>query len=97
MKKLLIGALAIAALAVPTTSGAQDPKDTGKPQNPGCFGDLVKAGAQTGQLGEFVSTMATENFQGNDGDSIGEDGVPFFKALSCPGDYRGRPSLEDQP
>jgi hypothetical protein len=97
MKKLVIGVIAAGALAAPAVATGQLPRDTGKPENPGCFGEFVGTAAQTGQVGEFVSGQASENFKGNDGDSIGEDGVPFFKALSCPGDFRGRQSLEDQP
>ncbi len=97
MRRILVGVVAAGALAMPATAAAQEPpRDSGKPQNPGCFGDLVSTGGQTGLLGEFVSTNA-QRFKGNDGDSIGEDGVPFFKFVSCPGDYRGRQSLDDQP
>ena len=97
MKKLVAAAVAAGALAVPAAAPAQVPRDTGKPENPGCFGEFVGTSAQTGLVGEFVSGQASGNFKGNDGDSIGEDGVPFFKALVCPTDYRGRQSLEDQP
>lgn len=96
MRKLTIAALAVAALAAPTTVSAQTENDTGPPENPGCFGEFASTGAQTGLAGEFVRTVA-ESYRGNDGDSIGEDGVTFLKFVSCPGDYRGRNSLDDQP
>lgn len=98
MGKLVAGTVAVAALTVPSAALA-DPNplaDTGKPENPGCFGDFASDGAQTGLAGEFVRTVA-EMYRGNDGDSIGEDGVPFLKFISCPGDYRGRNAPEDQP
>jgi hypothetical protein len=98
MRHRLLALVAAGVLAVPSAASAQEPpRDTGKPENPGCYGESLKTYAQTGLVGEFVSTMASENFQGNDGDSVGEDGVPFFKAIACPGDYRGRNSLDDQP
>ena len=94
--KLVAGAIATTALAAPAAASAAPDTDTGQPQNPGCFGELASTGGQAGVVGEFVRTVA-ESFRGNDGDSIGEDGTPFLKFFACPGDYRGRPSLEDQP
>ena len=96
MGKLTVAVFAAAALAAPTTASAQTEKDTGSPENPGCFGEFASTGAQTGLAGEFVRTIA-QDYKGNDGDSIGEDGVTFLKFVSCPGDYRGRNSLDDQP
>ena len=96
MTKLAIAALAAAALAAPATVSAQTEKDTGPPQNPGCFGEFASTGAQQGLAGEFVRTVA-EMYRGNDGDSIGEDGVTFLTFISCPGDYRGRIPFDDQP
>ena len=97
MRKLAVAALAsTAALAAPTMAFAQIERDTGPPENPGCFGEFASTGAQTGLAGEFVRTVAA-SYRGNDGDSIGEDGTPFLKFISCPGDYRGRNSLDDQP
>jgi hypothetical protein len=96
MRKLTIAALAAAALAAPPTAPAQSEKDTGPPENPGCFGEFASTGAQTGLAGEFVRANA-QRYKGNDGESIGEVGVPFLKSLSCPGDYRGRDSLGEQP
>lgn len=97
MRRILLGVMAASALAMPSTATAQElPRDTGKPQNPGCFGDLASTGGQAAVVGEFVRTNA-QLFKGNDGNSIGEDGVPFLKTVSCPGDFRGRQSLDDQP
>ena len=96
MKKLVAGTIAATALAAPSAMSADQPTDTGQPENPGCFGELASTGGQGGLVGEFVRANA-QNFKGNDGDSIGEDGTPFLKFIACPGDYRGRPSLEDQP
>ena len=96
MTRLVIAAIAAAALAVPSTASGDPLRDTGQPESPGCFGELAATGAQAGIAGEFVRTF-TELYKGNDGDSIGEDGVPFLKFYSCPGDYRGRNSLDDQP
>ena len=90
MRKFAAGAMAAAALALPTTTYA-DPEDTGQPGNPGCFGDLMSTGAQTGLLGEFVRANA-QRYKDSE-ESIGNTGVPFFKFLSCPGDYRGRDRL----
>ena len=86
-------------MVAPAGAIAQDLKDTGKPQNPGCYGDFASDGAQTGLAGEFVRTVAL-HYKGNEDrteSSIGEDGVPFLKFNSCPGDYRGRNAPADQP
>ena len=96
MTRLVIAAIAAAALAVPSTASGDPLRDTGQPENPGCFGELAGTGAQAGIAGEFVRTF-TQLYKGDDGDSIGEDGVTFLKFVACPGDYRGRQALEDQP
>ena len=100
MKRLLF-LLAAAALALPASASGQQSslQDTGRPENPGCYGDFASDGAQTGLAGEFVRSVA-QMYKGNeDGteSSIGEDGVPFLKFISCPGDYRGRNAPADQP
>ena len=84
----MTGAIVAAALAAAPSALA----DTGQPQSPGCFGELASTGAQAGLVGEFVRTNA-QRYKGNDGESNGATGVPFLKSLSCPGDYRGRPTL----
>ncbi len=94
MRRLLTAAVIAGALAAAPGAAAQI--DTGPPENPGCYGEFASTGAQTGLAGEFVRANA-QNFKGNDGDSIGEDGVTFLKFVACPGDYRGRQALEDQP
>ena len=94
MKKTVALATALCAFALPTAASAQ--KDTGAPENPGCFGSFASEGARAGLAGEFVSGVA-QMWKGNDGNSIGEDGTPFLKFIACPGDYRGRDSLGDQP
>ena len=96
MRKMALAACVAAAFTAPATASAQGEKDTGTPENPGCFGEFAGTGAQAGLAGEFVRTVA-QSYKGNDGDSIGEDGVTFLKFTSCPGDYRGRNSLDDQP
>ena len=88
MNKLVAGAVLGAALAVPSAGSADPERDTGQPGNPGCFGELVRTGAQAGIAGEFVRTNA-QRYKGTE-ESIGNTGVPFLKFLSCPGDYRGR-------
>jgi hypothetical protein len=77
-----------AALAVPATASAQGDRDTGAPENPGCFGELVRTGAQAGIAGEFVRANA-QRYKDSE-ESIGNTGVPFLKLLGCPGDSRGR-------
>jgi hypothetical protein len=88
MRRALAVALAAAALAVPAAASAQDDRDTGAPQNPGCFGELVNTGAQAGIAGEFVKANA-QRYKDSE-ESIGNTGVPFLKGLACPGDSRGR-------
>ena len=96
VKKLVTGAIAATALAAPSAVSADPENDTGQPQNPGCFGELASTGAQAGLVGEFVRTNA-QRYKGNDGESNGATGVPFLKRLVCPDDYRGRPTLGEQP
>ena len=88
MRHLVAGAIAVAALVVPPTASADPANDTGQPGNPGCFGEFVSAGAQTGLAGEFVRANA-QRYKGTE-ESIGNTGIPFLKFLTCPGDYRGR-------
>ncbi len=90
MRKLTTAVMAAAALAVPAPAYAE-PEDTGEPGNPGCFGDFVSTGAQTGLVGEFVRANA-QRYKDSE-ESIGNTGVPFLKFLTCPGDYRGRDRL----
>ena len=88
MRKHLTGAIAAVALTVPAPASAAPDGDTGSPENPGCFGELVNTGAQAGIAGEFVRANA-QRYKGTE-ESIGNTGVPFLKFFSCPGDYRGR-------
>ena len=93
MKKLVAGAMAAAALVAPSAASA-DPdaeRDTGAPGNPGCYGELVRIGAQAGIAGEFVRANAQRYKETEE--SIGNAGVPFLKFVSCPGDYRGRDAI----
>jgi hypothetical protein len=87
MRKLAVAAI-VSALVAPATASGQSDRNTGAPQNPGCFGELVSTGAQAGIAGEFVRANA-QRYKGTE-ESIGNTGVPFLKALSCPGDSRGR-------
>lgn len=88
MRKLAVAAIASAALGGPAGASAQGDRDTGPPDNPGCFGELVNVGAQAGIAGEFVRANA-QRYKDSE-ESIGNTGVPFLKFLSCPGDFRGR-------
>jgi hypothetical protein len=88
MRKHVAGAMAVAALALPSAASADPGSDTGQPGNPGCFGEFVSTGAQTGLAGEFVRANA-QRYKDSE-ESIGNTGVPFLKFLSCPDDYRGR-------
>ena len=92
MTKPVVGAVVATMLAVTSPVAA----DTGQPENPGCFGKLASTGAQAGAVGEFARTNA-QRYKGNDGESIGEIGIPFLRSLSCPGDYRGRPAERISP
>jgi hypothetical protein len=88
MGRRVAAAVVAAALSGPAAASAQDDRDTGAPESPGCFGELVNTGAQTGLAGEFVRANA-QRYKGPE-ESIGNPGVPFLKVLACPGDYRGR-------
>ena len=88
MRKLAVAAVVSSALVAPATASGQSDRDTGAPENPGCFGQLVNTGAQAGIAGEFVRANA-QRYKGTE-ESIGNTGVPFLKFLSCPDDYRGR-------
>ena len=89
MRRTAVAAfMSAAALIAPVTASAQSDRNTGAPENPGCFGDLVSTGAQAGIAGEFVRANA-QRYKDSE-ESIGNTGVPFLKFLVCPGDYRGR-------
>ncbi len=92
MRKLVTTAVAGVVLAAPSSVAADPETDTGEPGNPGCFGDFVSTGAQTGLAGEFVRANAQRYKETKETteESIGNTGVPFLKFLSCPDDYRGR-------
>lgn len=88
MGRMAVAAVVSAALVAPASASGQSEGNTGAPENPGCFGELVSTGAQAGIAGEFVRANA-QRYKGTE-ESIGNTGVPFLKALSCPGDARGR-------
>ncbi len=82
------GAMAIAALAAPSTAAADPSGNTGQPENPGCFGELVRIAGQAGIVGEFVRANA-QRYK-DSAESNGNTGVPFIKLVACGDDNRGR-------
>lgn len=78
----------VVALAAPSTAAAEPSGNTGPPENPGCFGELVSTAGQAGIVGEFVRANA-QRYKDSE-ESNGNTGVPFIKLVACGGDNRGR-------
>jgi len=77
MKKTAAVLMAAAALALVPASASADSQS--------CFGQAAAAAAQAnGGNGAFVSGAATSpEFKGSGNLTIGQEGVPFQKALAC--------------
>ena len=86
--KFVAAAMTVVALAAPSTAAAEPSRNTGQPENPGCFGDLVGLAGQAGIVGEFVRANA-QRYKDSD-ESNGNTGVPFIKLVACGDDNRGR-------
>ena len=86
--KFVAGAMTVAALAAPSTTAAAPSGNTGQPENPGCFGELVGVAGRAGVVGEFVRANA-QRYRDSE-ESNGNTGVPFIKLVACGDDNRGR-------